>query len=407
MSDESYSLKVNDDGSCSIEANNVWGALRGLETFSQTLIRKDSQVLTPYSPLTVNDSARYGHRGILLDSARHFIPLKEIKRVIDTLVINKFNVLHWHMIDAESFPVLTPSEPNMLNPFSPEKYFTMEDLQEINLYARDRGVEVLFELDVPGHAASWAKGKPEIMADCMQKYTNINNYALNPALDETYVTLKNILSDIITSTNSTKIHLGGDEVVYGCWNNDPSIVQFQQENGFNGDQTLGYFVNKADKIANDLGASVIHWEEVFSAGVELPAGSLFQVWTDSSMMSALTSAGHTVIASPSDYWYINLVAIDFKTMYTYDPTNGLTEKESSLIIGGEGTLWAEYIDQDNIEATMYPRAGAIAERLWSPKTVTDTTDATDRMIIQKCRLLNRGFHSAPVKPADYCADIIV
>jgi hexosaminidase len=127
-------------------------------------------------------------------------------------------------------------------------------LKTLNEFAHRRGVEIIFEVDVPGHAASWAAGKPELLADCIAKYGyNINNLALNPAKEETYTTLKAILSDIVAATGTSVLHLGGDEVVYGCWRADPSIVQFMADNGWtNYNQLMNYFVNKADLIAKEL-----------------------------------------------------------------------------------------------------------------------------------------------------------
>ena len=322
----------------------------------------------------------------------------------------RFNVLHWHMIDAESFPYKSPSEPTMSEAaFSPKMTFTSEDINAVTEYGYERGVEVLLELDVPGHAASWTKGKKEIMADCFAKYYyNINDFALNPSLDETYTTVNNILVDMLKAANNknNKIHLGGDEVVYGCWKNDTSVVNFYNSMGYTSyDQVLSYFVNRVDSTLNNQfpGIKIIHWEEVFTANcATLPGQTIYQVWTDSSKIAALTSAKYPVIASPSNYWYLNINTNTWQTMYTYDPTQGLTTAQAGYIIGGETALWGEYIDGGNIEQNIYPRACSVAERLWSPQTVTNTDEAQNRLIVQKCRLNNRGIKSSPVKPADYC-----
>jgi hexosaminidase len=183
--DESYSLAVSATGSCQISAKNTWGLLRGMETFSQLLVRSttaDKAVSLAHAPLSVADAARFGHRGVLIDTARHYLPIAEIQRVIDSLPTSKFNVLHWHTVDAESFPLSTPSEPTMVEAaFSPAMVYSMNELADMRAYANERGVEIIFELDVPGHAAAWTKGKPEVMADCFAKYYyNINDFALNP-----------------------------------------------------------------------------------------------------------------------------------------------------------------------------------------------------------------------------------
>eukprot|EP01034_Spumella_vulgaris_P021526 gene21526-27561_t len=142
-----------------------------------------------------------------------------------------FNVLHWHTVDAESFPLETPSQPTLVNgAYSPVSIYTMENLKDLTAYARERGVEIIFELDVPGHAAGWIKGKPDLLADCLSKYTNINDYALNPSLEDTYTTIQGVLSDIVNATGVNRLHIGGDEVIYGCWSNDASITAFMKDN---------------------------------------------------------------------------------------------------------------------------------------------------------------------------------
>jgi hexosaminidase len=257
--------------------------------------------------------------------------------------------------------------------YAPSLTYSVTQMKEAYDYARERGVELLVELDVPGHAAGWIKGKPSIMADCLVKYSyNINDYALNPTMEETYSTINNILSDIVKATGVKNLHIGGDEVVYGCWKNDSSITTWMAANNMvdDYDQLLAYFVSRADGIVNNLGARAIHWEEVFSAGCSVPEGTLFQVWTDSSKMSALTAANHNVISSPSNYWYLNHCENTWQVMYEYDPCVGLSSTQCSLVVGGETALWGEYVDEANIIQSLYPRAASVAERLWSNAAVS-------------------------------------
>jgi hexosaminidase len=218
--DESYFLSINLDGTiCSIQSQTVWGALHAFETFTQLLSRDQSSgnVMTTSAPITVTDSSRFSHRGILIDTSRHYLPLVDLMSFIDTLPMNKFNVLHWHMVDAQSFPVDTPSAPKIiLGAYTPSHVYTMQDVEMLTEYAAERGVRVLPEIDIPGHAASWTQGYPEIMADCFEKYYyNINNFALDPTKEETYEVVGSVLSDLIQVMADKHFHLGGDEVVYG------------------------------------------------------------------------------------------------------------------------------------------------------------------------------------------------
>lgn len=402
--DESYTLSVDNDGSCSIHSHTVWGSLRAMETFTQLFIKESGVLHMNYAPVSVSDSSRFSHRGVLIDTARHYLPVENIKRIIDMLSMNKFNVLHWHTVDAESFPLDTPSAPTLVKgAYSPSSIYTMAVLADVQQYALDRGVRVVLEVDVPGHAASWNVGRPDIMADCLTKYTNVNNYALNPSLEDTYTTVGAVISDVLNATQASYIHLGGDEVVYGCWKNDASITSFMAAKGMTSyDQVLAYFVERVDAFATASHATPIHWEEVYTAGVPVASSTIFQVWTDSSKIAALTKSKYRVIASPSNYWYLDNSANTWKVMYGYDPTQGLSQAQADFIIGGEAAMWGEYVDQTNLESAIFPKAAAVAERLWSPATVTDLTDANQRLLIQRCRMVERGYNSAPVQPS-FCS----
>jgi len=404
-SDESHKLTISESGECSISAETTWGLLHGLESFTQLLTRSSSgDIELAYAPVAIEDKPRFSHRGLMIDSARHYLPVETIRRVIDTLPMSKFNVLHWHTVDAESFPLDSPSEPMMVNgAYSSESTYTMANLKDLTAYAKERGIEIIYELDVPGHAAGWVKGKPELIADCMKKYTNINNYALNPTLEDTYTTLQGLLGDIVKATGTNRLHIGGDEVIYGCWSNDASITAFMKANNMSDYTELyTYFVTRADGMIRDMGASVTHWEEVFTYGCTVDADTTFQVWTDSSVVSQITAANYNVIASPSNYWYLNIQTNTWQVMYSYEPYTDIPSSQQKLIIGGETALWGEYVDEVNIEQSLYPRASAAAERLWSQAYVTDQTSFLSRLEVQRCRLLARGFQSAPVAPS-FCS----
>jgi len=170
-----------------------------------------------------------------------------------------------------------------------------------------------------------------------------------------------------------------------------------------------YFINRADTMLqssftdlNKKPITEIHWEETFFAGAQVPTDAIFQVWTDATKMAAVADGGHKIIASPSDYWYINYVKIDWQTMYSYEPTTNLTSSQQALLIGGEACIWGELVDQANLQATVYPRLSAVAERLWSPQTTTDINDAKARLTSHRCRIVQRGFKSAAIQP-DYCS----
>ena len=413
--DESYHLVVDDKGTCSITSNTIYGAMFAMETFTQFLTKEadgDNNIVAVsnnYVPLEVVDAPRFSHRGLLIDTSRHYLHKATIKQFIDAMAMNKFNVLHWHLVDAQSFPFASQSAPRISQgAYQPQLVYSMADVTEITLYAAAQAVRVMVEIDVPGHAASWNAGYPEIMADCFDEYSNVNNYALNPVIDATYDVVREVLRDAVSATGSKYLHVGGDEVVYGCWEADASIARHMKREGKSSAQLMADFLARNDEsMRRDLKVTPVHWEEAFFVqNLTLPPSTIFQIWTNSSQVSKITSANYEVIVSSSDYWYLDHLNVTWKYMYSYDPTVDLPEEQKKLVRGGEACAWGEYIDDDNLLQVTYPRSSAVAERLWSPKDVTDQVDALARLTVHRCRMKGRGVPAAPIQP-DNCGTLYV
>ena len=416
-SDESYTLVI-DEANCKISGNNFFGALRGMERFTQLLNRfqNEEQIQISPTPIVITDQPRFNHRGLLIDTSRHFLPVKAIKHLIEALPMGFYNVLHWHLVDAIAFPFKPPSEPDLAKgAFDPSLVYQVADIREISNFGKERGIDVLVEIDIPGHAASWGKGKMSIMADCFEKYSyNINDFALNPTRDETFDVIEGVIEDIISATGLNRIHLGGDEVVYGCWANDTSIIRYMEEEDMIGDYDKLYmqFVQRNNNFLKNRKVSPMYWEEVFTAsemveGASFPKDVLFQVWTDSKKVSSIVSAGYTAIVSSQDYWYLDHAENNWERMYDYDPVVNLTQMEAALVVGGETTMWGEHVDENNLQSFIFPRALAVGERLWSSTGVISNTDddqtgLKERLDAQRCRMVNRGFAVSPIEPG-FCS----
>eukprot|EP01035_Chromulina_nebulosa_P018672 gene18672-24419_t len=393
-----------------ITRNTIWGVNRALETFTQLLVKTvDTKfIVCNYIPVDISDSPRFKHRGLLIDTSRHYLPISTIKRVIDSLPDSKLNVLHWHIVDAQSFPLILPNYPRIINSaYSPSLTYLPSEISEVYLYAKRRGVRIVFEFDIPGHTGCLWHSVPDVMSQCVQKYSyNINDFALDPTNEVTYDFVYEVLQVLRQidkdSESNIYIHVGGDEVVYGCWREDDRITSYMSTNNISSyDSLLASFVGRVDDMIVSLNATPIHWEEVFYTGASVPSGTIYQVWDNESILQTIVGANYQVIASPSDYWYLNFLSISWKTMYSYNPTDGLTDQQADLVLGGEAAVWGEYVDETNIMSTIYPRLFAVSERLWSDSSVTSTDDALNRLLIQRCRLLQRGFEVAPVQPG-YC-----
>ena len=170
---------------------------------------------------------------------------------------------------------------------------------------------------------------------------------------------------------------------------------------------LGYYVEKAEEIAVSLGTDPIQWEDTFIAGIRPPPNAIFDVWTNSSQIAAVTAAGYRVIAAPQNYWYLDHSDNTWQVMYGFDPTEGadMSSAQKELIVGGETSMWGEKVDQYNIQSKVWPTAAAVGERLWSAMNNTDPAfidDATARLNTFICRMNNRGFYAGPINPG-YCA----
>jgi hexosaminidase len=238
--DESYELDIQDQADVTVSARTVYGALRAIETLSQLVIFDfDSRsYFIPASPIHIEDSPRYFHRGLLLDTARHFQPISFLKSTIDSLSYAKYNVLHWHVVDEQSFPFESRTYPDLWKgSYSAEERYTQEDMQELVEYGRQRGVKIMIEFDMPGHAASWCAGYPSICP------SDVCKMPLNPASNLTFPLITSLLSECTGAGSGkpglfpyTLLHLGGDEVSYKCWTVNSDIQAWEAENGLNGSE---------------------------------------------------------------------------------------------------------------------------------------------------------------------------
>jgi N-acetyl-beta-hexosaminidase len=304
--DESYSIALPDSGqTITIEANNQWGALRALETLSQLIVPtvvSDNTLYTysiPALPIFIRDKPRFKWRGFLLDLARHYIPVNTIKKIIDALAYDKFNKLHLHMIDAQSFPIVVPEYENLskLGAFSPELVYTQKDMVDIIDYGYERGVEVYPEFDTPGHAYSWSFAYPDAVSTCPpNRASNMNNFPVQPASQRTYDIIDALAKYSQSIFDRTPyFHIGSDEVVASCWQNDATVQAFMnsQEAKDKGITTMmdlyGYFQTRVEAIVTKYKRTMICWDElvlnVHTHQYTFPADKgIVQVWRDNQLM---------------------------------------------------------------------------------------------------------------------------
>eukprot|EP01083_Nonionella_stella_P201423 736924_1 len=397
--DESYVLSLTTSGGIgTLNANTVWGALRGLETFSQLVIFNATLNFYQTYVSSITDSPRFSHRGILIDTSRHFQSKQSIMNVLDSMSYAKFNVLHWHVTDSQSLPYESLVYPKLWDAsYTMYERFIQNDIKDIINYAHGLGIRVIPEFDMPGHAQSWCKGYPEICPSpsCQSP--------LNPATNATWDLLTGLIGEAAKLFMDDHMHLGGDEVNTNCWTKTPSIETWMQQQGYTPIQALQYFDERVIDIANSNGKTVIDWDEVFSNFEKTldPKKVIIQVWhSGNSLLPSVVAGGFRGIFSPDPNWYLDSLKTTWEQRYVVEPLQYISNtQQQKLVIGGEGCMWGETVDVSDIQQTIWPTAAAVAERLWSPREINSTTAATPRMEYFRCLLNERGIAAAPPKNA--------
>merc|ERR1719186_1275410 len=285
--DEHYEVKLNSPDEPKrgrIIADSIWGILRGMETFSQMVFASQNYGDTLQYLVTgteILDSPRFSHRGVMLDTSRHYIAKSVLLHNLDLMEMSKFNVFHWHITDDPSFPFVSKTFPNLslAGAFnSNDAVYTPEDVAEIVEYARLRGIRVLSEFDTPAHT-SFGHGHPDLLTECYEgDKPNGMLGPIDPTKDQVYDFLQKFFQEVVTVFPDKFLHLGGDEVGFGCWESNPMITDFMTKNNITGDYSklLSVYFQKLQDIVSSF--PTIVWHEVFDNNVVLKNDTIIHVW---------------------------------------------------------------------------------------------------------------------------------
>ena len=366
--------------------------------------------------VTIMDYPRFAWRGLMFDVSRHFFTKEEVKKFIDNMVKYKYNMLHLHLTDDEGWRIEIKSLPRLTEvgawrvnktgqfgtfspptPTEPRDYggfYTQEDIKELIKYAADRFVNIIPEIDVPGHSLAAVVSYPELSCTPgVEKYSvragepimdwsqgapplAMLDNTLCPANEKVYEFLDKVISEVAALFPFEYIHMGGDEAPHNYWEKNPAINELMKKEGLKTmEEVQGYFTKRVEGIVQAKGKKFIGWDEILAGGPSQTSAVMSWRGVEGGIKAA--KLGHEVVMSPLTYAYLDYmqgdVAIEPKIYatlrlnkaYQFDPGEGITNVD--LVKGGQANLWTENIyNMRHAEYMVWPRGMAIAESVWSP-----------------------------------------
>ena len=431
---EGYQLTVDAKG-VKIVANESAGLFYGIQTLTQLLPKelgsKSAQahlaIKVPYAKIT--DYPKFAWRGLMFDVARHFFTKAEVKQFIDEMAEYKYNILHFHLTDDEGWRVEIKAYPNLTKkgafnvkkigrftefskpePNEPRDFggfYTQEDLKELIQYAKGRFIEIMPEVDVPGHSMAAVASYPEL--SCTPEAVNyqvisgepfidwshghavaLQDNTLCPANEKVYTFLDKVFGELAAIFPFEYMHIGGDECPKNFWEKNPQILAMMKQEGLKTPQEVqAFFTRRLSKIVASKGKKMMGWDEILEGG-GLPQSTSVMSWRGEAGGIQASKEGHEVVMTPNNHVYIDLMqgdvavepqvynAVRLKDSYDFNPTpDGINVKN---VKGGQANLWSEQLfNYRHLQYMVYPRSFAVAERLWSPRERSDWNGFINRV----------------------------
>jgi len=377
---EHYTLQVTGT-QATLTADAPLGALRGLATFLELIELTPQGFSVP--ALSIDDAPRFPWRGLSLDCSRHFVPLPDLRRTLEGMSLVKLNVFHWHLSDDQGFRVESKRFPKLQELGSDGLYYTQNQVRGLIDYAYSLGIRVVPEFDMPGHTTSWFVGYPELASApgpySIERKFGIFKPTLDPTREETYQFLDEFLDEMTSLFPDEYFHVGGDEVEPDQWKANARIQAFMKQHGIPDEPMLqAYFSRRVQQLVSKHGKHMIGWDEALQPGI--PKTILIQSWRGPQSLAVAARQGYDGLLSAG--YYLDLMQ-PASQHYAADPLHGetaaLSPEEQKHILGGEGAMWMELASPENIDAKLWPRLAAIAERLWSPASLTDPVSMYQRL----------------------------
>jgi hexosaminidase len=387
---EAYSLEVS-ASSAHIQAATVVGAMHGLATLEQLIQSDASGYFIP--AVTIHDTPRFRWRGLMIDCGRHFIPVDVLTRTLDGMASVKLNVFHWHLSEDQGFRMESKAFPKLTEFGSDGLFYTQDEAREIVAYARDRGIRVVPEFDMPGHTTAWFVGYPDLASAPgpfqIERKFGVFDPVMDPTRESTYKFLDAFIAEMAAIFPDPFMHIGGDENNGVEWKANPRIQGFMREHNLKDTAALqSYFNQRLLKLLEKHGKHMIGWDEILTP--DLPKDIMVQSWRGFDSLAAGARNGYNGILSAG--YYLNLMS-PAAAHYAIDPmpeNTDLSSEQQARILGGEACMWEEQTSALDIDSRIWPRAAAIAERLWSPRNVNDVDDMYRRLEVESLRLEGFG-----------------
>lgn len=380
---ESYTINIDRTGVEVIGGDRA-GLFYGLQTLAQMIDQPNSARPEPGWPaLTLTDAPQFSHRGLLLDCCRHFMDVDFVKHTIDQLAFYKMNVLHWHLtedqgwrIEIDAYPALT--EHGAWRTEADGKryggFYTKEQIREVVAYAAHRGVEVIPEIEMPGHSSAAISAYPWLgcTGDSIEveHEWGVFSDVYCAGNDSTLAFMRTVLDEVCALFPSPYIHIGGDEAPTSHNKTCPKCQRRMGAMGLTDEHALhGWFIAEMAKHLASKGKTIIGWDEILDGG--LAEGAVVQSWRGMEGGRAAVRSGHPAIMSPTSHCYLDypLSSTDTEEVFSFTVyPDSLDAQSRALVLGGEVNMWTERAPQEVVESKIYPRLLAMSEALWRPDT---------------------------------------
>lgn len=418
MADEEYELTVTPQ-EVSVVGKTPQGVFYGMQTVMQLLpaeIESETVVNTvewKMPCVVVKDKPTYGYRGMMLDVCRHFHDVEFIKKQLDIMAMFKMNRFHWHLTDDHLWTIQIKKYPRLTEVGAVRHnadgsvhkgFYTQEQIKEVVDYAAERFIEVIPELELPGHALAALTAYPDLSCTggpfSVRNKWGVEKDVYCPGNEQTFRFLEDIIEELVPLFPGKYFHIGGDECPKDRWENCPKCQKRIREEHLKDEHELqSYFIHRIESILLRHGKSLIGWDEILEGG--LAPSAIVMSWRGEEGGIKAASMGHDVIMTPSQWLYVDYgqgaietepVLINFTTTlnktYSYNPRSGAIPDEfKSHILGAQCNMWTEYaVNPELTEYLLYPRMLATAELTWTPLEKKDFDSFTHRLYNQYVRL---------------------